>query len=46
MLNWIAREYGNPPVLVIENGVADNGGINDRVRVDFHIVSCCVVGFT
>jgi beta-glucosidase/6-phospho-beta-glucosidase/beta-galactosidase len=46
MLNWLAREYGNPPVLVIENGVADNGEINDRVRVDFHIVSGCVVGFT
>jgi beta-glucosidase/6-phospho-beta-glucosidase/beta-galactosidase len=43
-LNWLAKEYGNPPVLVIENGVGDNGELNDRARVDFHIVSSCVVG--
>jgi len=39
VLNWIAKEYNNLPVLVIENGVADNGELNDRVRVDYHIVS-------
>jgi beta-glucosidase/6-phospho-beta-glucosidase/beta-galactosidase len=39
LLNWIAKEYNNPPVLITENGFPDNGGLNDKVRVDFHIVS-------
>ena len=39
MLNWIAKEYNNPPVLVIENGFSDKGELNDRDRVDYHIVS-------
>jgi len=39
LLNWIAKEYNNPPVLVIENGYSDNGELNDRRRVDYHVVS-------
>jgi beta-glucosidase/6-phospho-beta-glucosidase/beta-galactosidase len=39
LLNWIAKAYNNPPVLVIENGLADNGELNDRDRIDYHIVS-------
>jgi len=39
MLNWIAKEYNNPPLLVIENGFSDKGELNDRDRVDYHIVS-------
>ena len=39
LLNWIAKEYNNPPMLVIENGYSDNGELNDRDRVDYHIVS-------
>jgi beta-glucosidase/6-phospho-beta-glucosidase/beta-galactosidase len=39
LLNWIANEYNNPPVLITENGFSDNGELNDRDRVDYHIVS-------
>jgi beta-glucosidase/6-phospho-beta-glucosidase/beta-galactosidase len=39
MLNWIAKEYNNPPVLITENGFSDHGGLNDRDRVDYVIVS-------
>jgi hypothetical protein len=44
VLNWIAKEYKNIPVLVLENGVSDNGEINDRNRVDYHIVSGSISG--
>ena len=30
LLDWIAKEYKNLPVLVIENGFADKGELNDR----------------
>ena len=39
LLNWIAKEYNNPPVLIADNGFPDNGELNDRDRVDYHIVS-------
>jgi beta-glucosidase/6-phospho-beta-glucosidase/beta-galactosidase len=39
MLNWIAKEYNNPPVLITENGFSDQGEINDGNRVDYHVVS-------
>jgi hypothetical protein len=39
LLNWIAKEYNNPPVLIAENGFCDQGELNDRDRVDYHIVS-------
>ena len=39
VLNWIANEYNNPPVLITENGFSDHGELNDRDRVDYHIVS-------
>jgi lipopolysaccharide export LptBFGC system permease protein LptF len=39
MLNWIAKEYNNPPVLITENGFSDYGDLNDTVRVDYIIVS-------
>jgi beta-glucosidase/6-phospho-beta-glucosidase/beta-galactosidase len=39
VLNWITKEYNNMPVLVLENGFADNGELNDKDRVDYHIVS-------
>jgi beta-glucosidase/6-phospho-beta-glucosidase/beta-galactosidase len=39
MLNWIAKEYNNPPVLITENGFSDRGGLNDRDRVDYLTVS-------
>lgn len=36
LLKWIKDEYDNPPVIVTENGVADNGDINDTLRVYFY----------
>jgi beta-glucosidase/6-phospho-beta-glucosidase/beta-galactosidase len=39
MLNWIAKEYNNPTVLITENGFSDRGELNDRDRVDYLIVS-------
>jgi lipopolysaccharide export LptBFGC system permease protein LptF len=45
LLNWIANEYNNPPVLITENGFSDQGGLNDRDRVDYHIVSDSNSGF-
>jgi len=44
LLNWIAKEYNNVPVLVIENGFADKGELNDRDRVDYLIVSDSISG--
>jgi len=38
-LNWIAREYNNPPVFVTENGFSDYGGLNDTDRVHYYTVS-------
>nr|AGP76179.1 beta-glucosidase [Macrotermes carbonarius] len=35
-LNRIAKEYGNPPVLVTENGFSDYGGLNDTYRVLYY----------
>jgi lactase-phlorizin hydrolase len=39
LLNWIAKEYKNPPVFITENGFSDHGELNDRDRVDYLIVS-------
>jgi beta-glucosidase/6-phospho-beta-glucosidase/beta-galactosidase len=39
LLNWIAKEYNNPPVVITENGYSDQGGLNDRDTVDYLIVS-------
>ncbi len=35
LLMWISKEYGNPRVIVTENGVSDRGGHNDLDRVDY-----------
>ncbi|XP_021923725.1 lactase-phlorizin hydrolase-like [Zootermopsis nevadensis] len=34
-LNWVVREYNNPPIFVTENGFSDLGGLNDTGRVYF-----------
>jgi beta-glucosidase/6-phospho-beta-glucosidase/beta-galactosidase len=39
LLNWIAKEYNNPPVVVTENGYSDHGDLKDRDRIDYLIVS-------
>jgi beta-glucosidase/6-phospho-beta-glucosidase/beta-galactosidase len=35
LLNFIRKEYNNPPVYVTENGVSDKGGLNDLKRVQY-----------
>jgi beta-glucosidase/6-phospho-beta-glucosidase/beta-galactosidase len=40
VLNWVAKEYNNPPVLITENGFSDHGELDDNNRVDYYIVSC------
>lgn len=35
LLQWIRKEYGNPPVIVTENGVSDFGGTHDTDRVEY-----------
>ncbi|XP_055530223.1 myrosinase 1-like isoform X1 [Wyeomyia smithii] len=35
LLNWIRKEYNNPPIYVTENGVSDRGGTNDVKRIDY-----------
>lgn len=38
LLNWLAMEYGNPPIYVTENGFADKNtdGLNDAGRVNYY----------
>lgn len=35
LLMWINKEYNNPPVIVTENGVSDNSGLNDLGHVNY-----------
>jgi beta-glucosidase/6-phospho-beta-glucosidase/beta-galactosidase len=44
LLNWIAKEYNNPTVLITENGFSDQGELNDRDRVNYLIVSGNISG--
>jgi lactase-phlorizin hydrolase len=38
LLNWLAMEYGNPPIYVTENGYADKDtdGVADLGRIDYY----------
>ncbi|XP_039242243.1 lactase-phlorizin hydrolase [Pipra filicauda] len=38
LLNWIKEEYGNPPIYVIENGVAINttSDVDDNARIFYY----------
>ena len=37
VLNWIKKEYNNPPVIVTENGVSDNlGNLDDLSRIYYY----------
>lgn len=36
VLNNIKTNYNNPPVIVISNGYADSGELNDTKRIDYH----------
>lgn len=37
LLNWIKNTYGNPELLVTENGFSDNStvGLNDTMRTEY-----------
>ncbi|XP_050434304.1 myrosinase 1-like isoform X2 [Adelges cooleyi] len=35
LLVWIKNEYDNPPVIITENGFADNGTLNDFERISY-----------
>ncbi|XP_050546386.1 myrosinase 1-like [Daktulosphaira vitifoliae] len=35
LLVWIKKEYDNPPVIITENGYADDGRLNDLERIDY-----------
>ncbi|XP_021923692.1 myrosinase 1-like [Zootermopsis nevadensis] len=37
ILNWIAKEYDNPPVLIAENGFSDRGDLNDTDRISYFV---------
>nr|CAD7424358.1 unnamed protein product [Timema monikensis] len=57
-LNWIKDQYGNPPLLITENGYADYGDLSDTNRIIYyasyldqvlsaiHTDSCNVIGYT
>ncbi|KRT83938.1 glycoside hydrolase, partial [Oryctes borbonicus] len=36
LLNWINKEYGNPEVIITENGFSDRGGLNDCRRINYY----------
>jgi lactase-phlorizin hydrolase len=38
LLQWIKKEYSNPPVIVTENGVSDLTEFNDTLRIYFYSV--------
>ncbi|XP_050433677.1 myrosinase 1-like isoform X2 [Adelges cooleyi] len=58
LLVWIKNEYGNPPVIITENGFGDNGTLNDFERISYikshlsaalraiHEDECNVFGYT
>nr|CAD7458315.1 unnamed protein product [Timema tahoe] len=57
-LNWIKDQYGNPPLLITENGYADYGDLSDTNRIIYyasyldqvlsaiHTDNCNVIGYT
>ena len=36
VLNWVKDEYGNPEVIITENGVSDDGELEDTGRSQYH----------
>nr|XP_050854384.1 myrosinase 1-like [Vespula vulgaris] len=35
ILNAIKNEYNNPPVIITENGVSDDGKLSDKIRINY-----------
>ncbi|XP_063222762.1 myrosinase 1-like [Bacillus rossius redtenbacheri] len=58
LLNWIAKEYGNPKLIITENGFSDQGQLDDVGRINYHksylsevlkaiyIDKCNIIGYT
>ncbi|XP_015368597.1 PREDICTED: myrosinase 1-like, partial [Diuraphis noxia] len=58
LLIWLKNEYGNPPLIITENGYGDNGELDDFDRINYikgylnatlraiHENNCNVIGFT
>ncbi|XP_052799795.1 lactase/phlorizin hydrolase-like [Mya arenaria] len=36
LLRWVQDQYGNPPLYVTENGISDDGTLEDQNRADFY----------
>nr|WPM03621.1 glycoside hydrolase family 1 [Phyllotreta armoraciae] len=36
LLNWVKDTYGNPEIIITENGYPDHGGLNDSKRLNYH----------
>jgi beta-glucosidase/6-phospho-beta-glucosidase/beta-galactosidase len=36
LLGWIRTTYGNPEVIIFENGFSDRGGLDDGDRVNYY----------
>ncbi|XP_025206428.1 myrosinase 1-like [Melanaphis sacchari] len=58
LLIWLKNEYGNPPLIITENGFADNGQLDDLDRINYltgylnatlqaiHEDKCNVIGYS
>ncbi|XP_025421294.1 myrosinase 1-like [Sipha flava] len=58
LLIWLKNEYGNPPLIITENGYGDNGQLNDFDRINYlkgylhatlqaiHEDNCNIIGYT
>jgi len=36
LLNWVKNTYGNPDIIITENGYTDLGGVDDPKRLQYH----------
>lgn len=39
VVNWVSKTYNNPEIFITENGVSDEGGIEDEQRINFYRVT-------
>ncbi|VVC29506.1 Glycosyl hydrolases family 1, N-terminal conserved site,Glycoside hydrolase family 1,Glycoside [Cinara cedri] len=58
LLVWLKNQYGNPPLVITENGYGDNGVLNDLDRINYlkgyldatlqaiKVDKCNVIGYT
>lgn len=43
LLNWVANTYGDPEILITENGMSDTGELDDQQRINFYAVSLFIL---